>query len=436
MINVSIISPKKSMDAINKALEHQDFGCVFKNYVYTQLEEIKDIYEQCKDSCDVMFFSGELGYSYMLTHIDNIQVPCTFVSYAEKDILSILLNFVIRYPHIPLSRIYIDFLTPVNDFMNLKQYLSPNYMPYLFENPVYNYETLKERAEELWNAGKIDMILTRTTSQLEVLNKLQIPYIYFIPSEETIRDSIKNAIDTIRLKQKNQAGKLVILIKLIYPEYVSSQDRELLDITLHKYLLDFRKDYQYDFALHVGSHRFELSLDSDLYKTSFERIQDLIAFLDQTGELEFRLGAGFGKSLGESHYQAELALQEAVKYGKNDGFIIHGDESVLTGPLSLTRTLNYSYSNTKALAYSQANGINESNLLKIVGLFQMDKDTVMTAASLSQWLNITSRSCNRILQQLLDSNLIEEIEPQKQEGKGRPTRQYRFIKQKFIQTFF
>ncbi len=436
MINVSIVSPRKSMDVINKALEHQDFGCSFRNYVYKNLEEIKDIYEQCKDSSDVIFFSGELGYSYMLTHIENIQVPCSFISYSEKDILSILLNFVIRYPHIPLSRIYIDFLSPVNDFMNLKKYLSPNYMPYLFENPVYNYETLKERAEELWNAGKIDMILTRTTSQLEVLNKLQIPYIYFIPDAETIRDSIKHSIDTIRLKQKNQAGKLVILIKLIYPEYISSQDRELLDVTLHKYLLDFRKEYQYDFTLHAAAHRFELSLDSDLYKTSFERIQDLITFLDQTGELDFRLGAGFGKSLGESHYQAELALQEAVKYGKNDGFIIHGEESTLTGPLSLTRTLNYSYSNTKALAYSQANGINESNLLKIVGLFQMDKDTVMTAASLSQWLNITSRSCNRILQQLLDSNLIEEIEPQKQEGKGRPTRQYRFMKQRFIQTFF
>ena len=60
----------------------------------------------------------------------------------------------------------------------------------------------------------------------------------------------------------------------------------------------------------------------------------------------------------------------------------------------------------------------------------------MTAASLSQWLNITSRSCNRILQQLLDSNLIEEIESQKQEGKGRPTRQYQFCKNNFIRTFF
>ena len=144
MINVTIISPRKSMDVINSALEHQDFGCTFTNYVYKQLEEIKDIYEQCKDSSDVIFFSGELGYSYMLTHIDNIQVPCSFISYSEKDILSILLNFVVRYPHIPLSRIYIDFLSPVNDFMNLKKYLSPNYMPYLFENPIYNYETLKE----------------------------------------------------------------------------------------------------------------------------------------------------------------------------------------------------------------------------------------------------------------------------------------------------
>lgn len=436
MITISIISPQKSMAVINKAIENQDFGCVFQKYVYNHLEEIEDIYEQCKDSCDVMFFSGELGYSYMLTHIKDIQVPCTFVSYEEKHILSILLNFVIRYPNIPLNRIYIDFLTPVNDFMNLKQYLTPDYMPYVFENPEYNYKTLQERAEELWHSGKIDMMLTRTTNQLEVLNKLKIPYIHVLPSEQMVRDSIRSAIDTIRLKQRSQLGKLIILIKLIYPENITSQDREYLEVTLHKYILDFRKEYGYEFALHAVSNWFELGLESDLYKNSFGRIQDLIAFLDQKNDLEFRLGAGFGKSLGESHYQAEQALQEAIKYGKNDGFIIHGDDNVLTGPLSLTRTLNYSYSNTKALTYSQENGINESNLLKIVGLFQMDNDSIITAASLSQWLNITSRSCNRILQQLLDSNLIEEIESQKQEGKGRPTRQYRFLKQQFIQTFF
>lgn len=384
MITISIVSPQKSMDLIDRAIAMKDFGCLFHKYVYDRLEEIEDIYEQCKDSCDVMFFSGELGYSYMLTHVPDIKVPCTLISYEDKHILSILLNFVVRYPHIPLTRVYIDFLTPVNDYMNLKQYLAPAHMPYLFENPVYNYETLKERAEELWKGGKIDIMLTRTTNQLNVLNKLKIPYIHILPTEEMIRDSIKSAVNAIR----------------------------------------------------SVSNRFELDMDTDLYKKSFDRIQDLISYLDQKGDLEFRLGAGFGNSLGESHYQAEKALQEAIRYGKNDGFIIHGDENVLTGPLSLTRNLNYSYSNTKALAYSQKNGINESNLLRIVGLFQMDNDAVVTAASLSQLLNITSRSCNRILQQLLDSGLIEEIEPLRQEGKGRPTRQYRFLKEQFIDAFF
>ena len=436
MITIVIMSPQKSMEAINKALENHDFGCVFHKYVYNELEEISDYYEECKDSCDVIFFSGELGYSYMLTHIKDIKVHCTFISYEEKDILSILLNVVVRYPNIPLNRIYIDFLTPVNNYMNLKNYLAPSYMPYLFENPEYNYQTLRERAEELWTAGKIDMMLTRTTSQLEVLNKLKIPYIHFLPSAEMIRGSIRSAINTIRLGKERQAGRMVTLIKLIYPEHITSHEREYLEITLHKYLLDFRKEYGYDFSLQSVSNRFELIMDSALYRPSFDKIRDLIFFLNQKNDLEYRLGAGFRKTLGESHYQAEAALQEAIRYGKNDGFIIHGDENVLTGPLSLSATLNYSYSNTKALEYSQKNGINESNLLKIVGLFQMDQYTIMTAASLSQWLNITTRSCSRILQQLLDSGLIEEIEPQKQEGKGRPTRQYRFMKQRFIQEFF
>ena len=298
MISISIISPLKSMAVIDKAIEHNDFGCVFHKYVYESLEEIKDIYDQCKDISDVLFFSGELGYSYILTHVDDLKVPCTFISYTEKTLLSILLNFVIHYPDVPLNRLYIDFLTPVNDFMNLKKYLDPEHMPYCFENPVYNYETLKERAVELWKEKKIDMMFTRTTNQLEVLNKLQIPYIHFLPTEEMVRDSIRHAVNSIRLKQKSQLNKLVILIKLVYPDNISSQDREYLEITLHKYLLDFRKEYNYDFAIHAVSNRFELALDSDLYKSSFIRIQDLIAFLDQKGDLEFRLGVGFGKSLG------------------------------------------------------------------------------------------------------------------------------------------
>lgn len=151
MISISIISPLKSMAVIDKAIEHNDFGCVFHRYVYENLEEIKDIYEQCKDISDVLFSPG----TWLLLYSDPCgwsEGPCTFISYTEKDsAVHPVRDFVIHYPDVPLNRLYIDFLTPVNDFMNLKKYLDPEHMPYCFENPVYNYETLKSG---LWSSGK------------------------------------------------------------------------------------------------------------------------------------------------------------------------------------------------------------------------------------------------------------------------------------------
>ena len=47
MITISIVSPQKSMDLIDRAIAMKDFGCLFHKYVYDRLEEIEDIYEQC-----------------------------------------------------------------------------------------------------------------------------------------------------------------------------------------------------------------------------------------------------------------------------------------------------------------------------------------------------------------------------------------------------
>ena len=44
MITVSIISPKVSLQAINRVIEQNDFGCIFHKLVYHTLEEIQDIY--------------------------------------------------------------------------------------------------------------------------------------------------------------------------------------------------------------------------------------------------------------------------------------------------------------------------------------------------------------------------------------------------------
>ena len=436
MITVGIISPRITLEAINQVVDHENFGCVFRKYIYEKLEEIASIYEKCReDGCDVIFCSGELGYS-QLCRIEGNKLPCSFVLYEDKHVLSIFLNFVIEHPEIPLNRVYCDFLTPLNEFMHFDQYLASENMPYCFESCNYVYEELIERARELWESGKIDILITRCTNILGKFDELGIPYLHLLPSKLMITESINNALNHAKLKHPDTDYQVCVIIKLLYPEQLPIQEQEFYAVTIHKNILDFRKLHKLAFTVRPSSDRFEITGDGDDYRKITQTIQELLSFLTDRSEIEFRLGAGIADSADESHYQAEIALLESIKYGKNDGFLIKHNDSFLTGPLSMTHALNYSYTNLKALDYARENGINESNLLKIVGLYRMNSADILTAASLSKWLNITPRSCNRIISQLLESSLLEETEPLKQETKGRPTRQYRFCRQSFEKVFF
>lgn len=435
MITISIISPRVSLEAIDRVIETRHFDCTFHKYVYHNLEEIEELYYQCKDDCDVIFCSGELGYHYLMK-IKDLNKPCTFVSYEDKHFLLMALDFVIQHPDIPLNRVYCDFLTPLNQYLGMKQYLKHDYMPYCAEDPEYTYETLLSRAKELWESGDIDMVLTRSTNRLNFFKEHHIPFLHILPTDGMIAESINNAINLCRLNLKAEHFKACVVIKLEYPEQLSVQEQEYRQITFYKYLLDFRKKHCLNFSVQTVSNRFQLSADAVSETAYSDEIKKLIDYLNETENVQFRLGAGISSSEDQSLYQAESALHESIRYGKNDGFLMGSGALSMTGPFSLSHPLNYSCRNAKAAKYSRQNGIDEGNLLKITGLFTMNPHQPLTAASLSQWLNITPRSCNRILQQLLSSRLIEESRPQKAGGKGRPARQYQFVEENCLKTLF
>ncbi|MEG0090364.1 MAG: hypothetical protein RR846_00780 [Oscillospiraceae bacterium] len=426
MISVAIVSPQLSLGPINHVIETHDFGCEFHRYVYKQLSDIEWIYEDCKNCCDVIFFSGELGYHYILNHIPNIKIPCSFIYYDTKHILSILLNFVMEHPETPLQRILVDFLTPLNNFMGLKSYLNPEFLPYCYESYTYDYAHITKRSLELWQEGKIDLVLTRSINNIPTLEKLGIPYISLFPTDEMISESIDAAVNEVRLAMASSCDHMTAIVKLVLEQSISGADREYVDATMHKLLVDFRREKHLDFSISPSFDRFELHLQTATVEDVPVQLQELVLYLKKHFGFTFCIGAGISASSDNSHYYAELALLETLKYGKNDGFLVSGEDASLTGPLSLSTDLTYNYSSKKTAEYAKLYGIDQSNLVKIIGLFRLEPTIVLTAAVLSKWLNITIRSCNRILQQLLDSQLIHEVAPQGPNRKGRPEKEYRF----------
>lgn len=434
MISVAIVSPKLSLEPISKVIDTHDFGCQFHKYVYQELSDIEWIYADCKDSCDVIFFSGELGYHYILNHIPDIRIPCAFTAYGTLDILSILLKFVIEHPDIPLSRVHVDFLTPLNNFMEIKRYLSPEHMPYCYESFVYDYEHITARAKALWDAGKIDVILTRSINNIKMLEKMGIPYIAVFPTEQMIAESIEAAVNDLRLARDADGDHIVTIIRLLFGSAIDANEREYQLASLHKLLVDYRKESGVAFSITAGFDRFELQLVVPSQPENSTVPQALIFFLQKHANFDFRCGCGISRADEKSHYYAETALLEALKYGGNDGFMVSGEKASLTGPLSVSRSLTYSYQNVKANAFAREIGISESNLVKLVGLFRLDEDIPLTAVSVSRLLNVATRSGSRILQQLLETELIVEVPSTATSRKGRPTREYRFMAENFRNT--
>lgn len=80
MINVAIVSPDHSLEPVDKVITEYDFGCHFIKYIYKTMSDIDGIYQDCKGKCDVIFFSGELGYHYIKNKFPDNRIPLRFYS--------------------------------------------------------------------------------------------------------------------------------------------------------------------------------------------------------------------------------------------------------------------------------------------------------------------------------------------------------------------
>lgn len=429
MFTIGIIGPQVSLEAINNAIASQGFSYIFFRYVYETLEEIPKIYQRCKDKCDIILFSGEFGYYYAIKHIKNLTVPCDFISYTEAQVLTILLNATILHPDIPLNRMYVDFLDFLvsgNGYLKLEKTLPPGHIPYFFHGTDCNYESLIEQPKALYEQHKIDLVLTASTNNIPAFGAFGIPYMHILPTEEMVAESICNAINNHRLAIGAISYKVAIILKLIISAEIPSCDREYIEVSCHKLLVDFRREQNCDFVITNSMDRFELYVETAFKRDRYRLPQSLITYLEQNRMFTYRMGVGIGDALDKSRGFAEKALFEAVRYGKNDGFAIEDESDILIGPLSSPILSCYSYSSSKAMDFSCKNGINESNLFRIVDLFEMNPQVEITSAALASWLKITVQSSNRILVKLLDSRLIDEISQEAHMSRGRPFRKYHF----------
>ena len=441
MYSVAIVRPEKSLEPIEKVIQDNSFECRFYPYIYKELSDIDGIYEDCRRKCDVIFFSGELGYHYILKKFPDIRIPCAFTAYEPIDVLSILLHFQMNHKNIPLNRVFCDFLTETNRYMEVGKYLSESERPYFYTEKRYDYKHITEYAKKLWDKGKIDMILSRSINNLKALDDLQIPYVAVFPDEDMIRASIQHALDELRLSSITEEKRLSVLLRLPFTEEVEKEEQEYREAEVYHFLTTYRKERYYHFSIEKGFNQFAIRAAISPDTEIFPLLEEILMQCKKNLGFPFRLGIGLSSSDERSRYYAEHALMESNRYGRNDAFYME-EEGKLVGPLSQNLKLVKNYNNEKAIDFAKTQGIHENNILKLISLYELAPEKALNAQTVAELLGITSRSASRILAKLLALHLIR---PGKEEGDsseekkklrhGRPALHFHFVKESFEETF-
>ena len=442
MYSVAVVSPEKSLEPIEKVLKDKSFDCRFYPYIYKELSDIDGIYEDCRKKCDVIFFSGELGYHYIMRKFPDIRIPCAFTAYEPIDVLSILLHFQMKHKDIPLNRVFCDFLTETNRYMELGKYLSEEERPYFYEDSHYDYKHITEYAKKLWDKGKIDMILSRSINNLKSLDTLQIPYLAVFPNEEMIRASIQHALDELRLSNISEERVLSVLLRLPFSEDLEKEEQEYREAQTYSFLTSYRKEEHSHFSIEKGFNQFSLTASVSLDVEILPILEEILMQCKKNLNFPFRLGIGLSSTKERSRYYAEHALMESNRYGRNDAFFMEEEEKLM-GPISRELRLIHNYKNEKALEFAKTYGIHENNILKLVSLYELAPENALSAQSIAELLGITSRSASRILAKLLQLNLIrqgvleegESLKEKKKMRHGRPALHFHFVPENFEGTF-
>lgn len=427
MIKVAIISPYRFQNYVNSALAGHDFGCAFKTYTYDQVTDIDRISVECRKDCDVILFTGELGYHYMRAAYPDFPVPCEFTVYGTADVMSILLSFHLRHPDIALSRVYLDFLTPMNNYMNIQDYLSPEQLPCFFEGGSYDYTNITGQALRLWESGRIDFVISRSINNLQAWQRLGIPFEAVYPTEPMIRKSVEEAVNRERLKSIDDTSFVTFIVHLPAGEDSDRMEEEYRLATMFKLLVDNRREQKFNYSIQQGFDRFVCSLEVSSEEVKKIDYRGFVRRLQKSLDFDFSVGFGIHMNEQTSRYHAERALLESSRYGRNEGFLVSGDPAVITGPLSRSVTVHYSYQDVGVTKLSKKLGVNNGNIMRLISLYRRDPNIVLTAAELEPLLGVTLRSTRRILQKLYDMGIITPAENIPDGGRGRPHHRYVFV---------
>lgn len=400
-MKVAIIGPKDSCEKISQVIKKYYLNLIPIIYPVSKIEEAYLEVEKIDKICNAIIFSG-IGVKTKVEEKLHIKLPSIYLPHLAASVIKALWEQSIKFPQ--CKTIIIDSVEP-NDVSDLMEELKiKNVNIYIKPYSADNKEQEYLKYHEKFHLEKNDVVSIAGLGWVyEELKKNQRKVVRLYPIISTIRQSINELIhklDVLNIEEST-IGVQILKIKM----EVDMDQYRLMDTKskIESDIIEYLKEIQGS-IFNVGWDKYVIYTTKGALNNEENTLilRKILKKLEKN-KIILGIGNGYGKTAYESEINAKKALKKALKENKSS--IYELDNKKLKGPLFSYEELEYEYivENKEMKKISTELKINPLYLKKIEALIKKYSKNSFTSEELSNYLDISVRSSNRLIKKIVDN---------------------------------
>ncbi len=413
-LSFAVIGPRLLVDDICEVLE--EFPHIEPTkLIYDSEKNVRELLQNSMEVFDVYFFSGDVPFLITQDLIPS-HACSVFIPFDGAELYRVILQIYRHYHFFPV--ISFDGV-PMKNLQEAFDEIDASHVKWYYKNMdgFQNSEELYEHHMALWQEGDAQVVATSIHSVYQALKANHLPVFFIKSTKQLIRNTIDKALWMAK-EQKKQQAQITVLQFKIEPAAESKPDLGKALERCQKRIADFGKRL---FASTTSADPGEYTLYTTrgIVEKVTKDFQSFPVLKNGSGELgTINLGIGMGDTVERALYNANRALDFAVRNPGNSAYLINDQMKVL-GPLGTRNTLDYS------LIDEQRGDFVSTSMRKLFSWLQLIQKNEVTTREISVGMNTGERNAARMVQKMKEKGIAEAIGSESMSQRGRPRPIYR-----------
>lgn len=434
-IEIAIVGTEFLRDFIDRSMGLLNLDLNYTIYTYNTFHDLPDLFNAIPEKVNVVITSGYCPARVLQLSFPDSRRIIKHFNNDDAGIYKLFLRLLNRNRSLDLSRIYADIVEAAG--LDLHDYLYgeravrygealENYLADKSLNSLMGIEKyFADKHLDLWQAGKIDLSVTRFSSLAIPLMEAGLKVEFVYPGLNHLRSVCLDALQAVRLNEMRDdqmaAARLTTRIPT-EPGHISQNQQEKLRQAIKR----MGTVGQFDYVLQAVPQGFELLTNRQTLVRITENFQTcrFQEFFQNRLAFDVHIGYGLGDTLYQVRINAVDANREASRFPFGATCLID-DRDQLIGPLKRETKLVISRKIPQQVKLaSKKSGLSCLTVQKVLAAVEPNADRLITARELSYKLSITVRSANRFLSALTEAELAQVVEMRRAGTLGRPESVY------------